>query len=102
MGGVITGFAIIASIIGTGYLLGWRGSLGENGREVLTKLAFYVATPALLFTTLSDADLSVIFSTPLLVTAVSTGAVAAVFVAVGAVRRWGWGGPPWARCAPAM
>ncbi|MFD7508570.1 AEC family transporter [Streptomyces sp. NPDC059853] len=91
MGGVITGFAIIASIIGTGYLLGWRGSLGENGREVLTKLAFYVATPALLFTTLSAADLSVIFSTPLLVTAVSTGTVAAVFVAVGAVRRWGVG-----------
>lgn len=91
MSGVVTGFAIIASVIATGYLLGRRGSLGENGREVLTRLAFHVATPALLLSTLADADLSVIFSPSLLVTALSTFAVAAVFVAVGAARRWGVG-----------
>lgn len=91
MQGVLTGFAVIAVVIGVGYAIGLRGYLGDNGREVLTKLAFHVATPALLFTTLARADLSVIFSSRLLVTALSTIAAAGVFVAVGVVRRWGVG-----------
>ena len=91
MQGVLNGFAVIAVVIGVGYLIGRRGYLGDNGREVLTKLAFHVATPALLFTTLAQADLSVILSNRLLVTAISTFAMAGVFVAVGAVRRWGVG-----------
>ncbi|MFI0817846.1 AEC family transporter [Streptomyces sp. NPDC021098] len=88
MGGVITGFGVIASIIVTGYVLGSRGALGGQGREVLTKLSFNVASPALLFTTLAHADLAVVVSTPLLVTALSTFVVAGAFVAVGAVRKW--------------
>ncbi|MBY8340472.1 AEC family transporter [Streptomyces sp. KC 17012] len=91
MQGVLTGFAVIAVVIGVGYVIGRGGYLGEHGREVLTKLAFHVATPALLFTTLARADLSVIFSSRLLVTAMSTAAAAGVFVAVGAVRGWGVG-----------
>jgi predicted permease len=88
---VLSGFAVIAVVIGVGYLIGRRGYLGDGGREVLTKLAFHVASPALLFTTLAGADLSVIFSDRLLVTAMSTAAVAGVFVAVGAARGWGVG-----------
>ncbi|MFE2043454.1 AEC family transporter [Streptomyces sp. NPDC059477] len=91
MQGVLSGFAVIAVVIVVGYLIGVRGHLGEQGREVLTKLAFHVASPALLFTTLAAADLSVIFSSRLLVTALSTAAVAGVFVAVAVVRRWGVG-----------
>ncbi|CAL9561741.1 AEC family transporter [Streptomyces sp. enrichment culture] len=91
MQGVLTGFAVIAVVIGVGYLLGLRGHLGPQGREVLTKLAFHVASPALLFTTLATADLSVVFSARLLVTALSTVAVAGAFVAVGVVRGWGVG-----------
>ncbi|MFH8495577.1 AEC family transporter [Streptomyces coeruleorubidus] len=91
MQGVLSGFAVIAVVIGVGYLIGRRGYLGDGGREVLTKLAFHVASPALLFTTLAQADLSVIFSDRLLVTAMSTAAVAGVFVAVGAARGWGAG-----------
>ncbi|MYS91778.1 MULTISPECIES: AEC family transporter [Streptomyces] len=91
MQGVLSGFAVIAVVIGVGYLIGRRGHLGDGGREVLTRLAFHVASPALLFTTLAQADLSVIFSDRLLVTAVSTAAAAGVFVAVGAVRGWGVG-----------
>jgi len=89
--GVLTGFAVIGVVIAVGYLIGVRGSLGEHGRDVLTKLAFNVASPALLFTTLARADLSVIFSSGLLVTMLSTAAVAGVFVAVGVVRGWGVG-----------
>ncbi|MDN3024418.1 AEC family transporter [Streptomyces sp. S.PB5] len=91
MQGVLTGFAVIAVVIAVGYVIGRRGYLGENGREVLTKLAFHVASPALLFTTLARADLSVVFSSRLVVTALSTAATAGVFVAVGAVRGWGVG-----------
>ncbi|AQS67887.1 AEC family transporter [Streptomyces pactum] len=91
MQGVLTGFAVIAVVIAVGYVLGLRGHLGPQGREVLTKLAFHVASPALLFTTLATADLSVVFSSRLLVTALSTVAVAGVFVAVGAARGWGVG-----------
>ncbi|MFJ9892239.1 AEC family transporter [Streptomyces sp. NPDC091280] len=91
MQGVLTGFAVIGVVIAVGYLLGVRGSLGENGRDVLTRLAFNVASPALLFTTLARADLSVVFSSWLLVTVLSTAAVAGVFVAVGVARGWGVG-----------
>lgn len=91
MQGVLSGFAVIAVVIGVGYVLGRLGSLGQQGRDVLTALAFHVATPALLFTTLARADLSVIFSSRLLVTALSTAAVMGVFVAVGVLRRWGTG-----------
>ncbi|GAA3813044.1 AEC family transporter [Streptomyces chiangmaiensis] len=91
MQGVLSGFAVIAVVIAVGYVLGRGGHLGEYGQEVLTKLAFHVASPALLFTTLAHADLSVIFSSRLLVTAMSTAAAAGAFVAVGVVRHWGVG-----------
>ncbi|MFJ8857827.1 AEC family transporter [Streptomyces sp. NPDC102451] len=91
MQGVLTGFAVIAVVIGTGYVLGRRGHLGEDGRTVLTRLAFNVATPALLFTTLAGADLSVIFSQRLLVTAAATLSAAALFITVGLLRGWGTG-----------
>ncbi|MFB4426486.1 AEC family transporter [Streptomyces sp. QL37] len=91
MQGVLTGFAVIAVVIGIGYVLGRRGHLGDEGRTVLTRLAFNVATPALLFTTLAGADLSVIFSQRLLVTAAGTASAAALFVTVGLLRGWGTG-----------
>lgn len=91
MEGVLSGFAVIAVVIAVGYVLGRLGTLGDQGIEVLTRLAFTVAGPALLFTTLARADLSVLFSARLLVTALSTAVVAGAFAAVGAVRRWGVG-----------
>ncbi|MFI2202275.1 AEC family transporter [Streptomyces sp. NPDC020192] len=91
MEGVLSGFAVIAIVIGVGYVLGRQGILGDQGIEVLTKLAFTVAGPALLFTTLAKADLSVLFSARLLVTALSTAAVAGFFLAIGALRHWGVG-----------
>lgn len=91
MQGVLTGFAVIAVVIAVGYLLGRRGSLGDDARTVLTGLSFGVATPALLFTTLAHADLSVVLSERLLVTAAGTVAAASVFVTVGLLRGWGTG-----------
>ncbi|MDA3645765.1 AEC family transporter [Saccharopolyspora indica] len=88
MSGVIQGFGVIAAIVLLGYLLGRTGVLGSSGREALTKLSFYVGTPALLLKMLSESDVTVIFSIPLLVTALSTFAAAALFVLVGVLRKW--------------
>ncbi|MGY1438037.1 AEC family transporter [Streptomyces reniochalinae] len=88
MSGVLTGFAVIAAVIGTGYVLGRFSLLGDGGREVLTKLAFHVASPALMFETLSQADLTVLASAPLAITALSAMAMAGGYALVGAARRW--------------
>ncbi|MFI0462765.1 MULTISPECIES: AEC family transporter [Saccharopolyspora] len=88
MSGVIQGFGVIAAIVLIGYLLGRGELLGENAREALTRLSFYVGTPALLLQMLSESDVSIIFSTPLLVSALSTFAAAGLFVLVGLLRRW--------------
>ncbi|MEU3055639.1 AEC family transporter [Streptomyces griseus] len=89
MQGVLTGFTVIATVIAVGYVLGRRGCLGQDGRAVLTRLAFNVATPALLFTMLAGADLSVVLSTRLLVTATAVAATAGVFAVVaGLFLRW--------------
>ena len=56
MGGVLAGFSIIWVVIGVGYLVGRAGILGEHGRYVLNRLTFFVASPALLFMTLSESD----------------------------------------------
>lgn len=88
MSGVLTGFAVIAAVIGTGYLLARYAVLGDGGGEILTKLAFHVASPALMFETLSRADLALLASAPLAVTALSALAMAGGYALVGAVRRW--------------
>ena len=83
--GVLTGFAVVWIIILTGYAIGRFGVLGENAQTVLSRLAFFVASPALLLTTLSEADLHTVFSLPLLVAAASALATAGLYVAV---TRW--------------
>lgn len=88
MGGVIAGFGVITCVIATGYVIGRLGLLGGNAPEILTRLAFHVATPALLFETMAGADLSVLVSEQVLITALSTFAAAALYCAVAVLRRW--------------
>ncbi|MBP3042473.1 AEC family transporter [Arthrobacter jiangjiafuii] len=78
--GVLTGFTVVWIIILAGYLIGRLGVLGDNAQTVLSRLAFFVASPALLLVTLSDADLGTVFSLPLLVAAASALLTAVVFV----------------------
>ncbi|MEV7606633.1 AEC family transporter [Paenarthrobacter sp. NPDC089322] len=68
--GVLSGFFVVWAIILVGMFVGRRGILGENARSVLSSLTFFVASPALLFETLSKARLHDVFAAPLLVTAV--------------------------------
>lgn len=91
MSGVIIGFGVIASIVVIGYMLGRIPLLGPGAKEVLSKLAFYVASPALLFTILSRTDLSILVSAPVLVSVLSVVVVGLLFLVVGIIRRWGVG-----------
>jgi malonate transporter len=80
--GVLAGFFVVWCIILVGMFVGRRGILGENARSVLSALTFFVASPALLFDTLSKAKVHDIFAAPLLVTAVGAIATAALFFGI--------------------
>jgi len=77
---VLTGFAIIGVVIAVGYLIARFGLVPPEGRAVLSRIAFFVTTPALLFTVLSRADVTVLFSSFLLVSLSTVLIVAAVYV----------------------
>jgi predicted permease len=78
--GVLAGFATLGAIIALGFLLAHFGVLGADSQELLTRLVFFVATPALLFQTLSTAPVGQIFSSGLAVAALSFVGTAAVYV----------------------
>ncbi|PVZ54308.1 AEC family transporter [Arthrobacter sp. H-02-3] len=80
--GVLAGFFVVWSIILVGMFVGRRNILGENARAVLSALTFFVASPALLFETLSKAKLHDVFAAPLLVTAVGALTTAALFFGI--------------------
>ena len=79
MVGVLTGFAIIGAIILAGYVIGRLGLLGEQGRFVLGRIAFFVLAPCLLFTVLADADVHVLFSSLLPVSLIAALAAGLTF-----------------------
>lgn len=84
--GVLQGFALILGVIGAGTLAArFRVVEGEQ-RRVLNNVAFYVATPALLFFVLHDSDPGVILSPVILVTSLAALLVAGLFVL--ASRLW--------------
>lgn len=79
---VITGFAVVWTIVLAGYLIGRFGLLGGAGLETLTRLAFFVTAPALLFVTLATSTLGRIFTGALAAFVLSTLAVAALYVTI--------------------
>lgn len=85
MGGVLIGFAIIAVVIATGYLIARFGVIGPEAHQVLSRLAFFVLSPALLFTVLAEADLRSLFSVQLPVAAIAAIVPMAIFLVVALV-----------------
>jgi malonate transporter len=83
---VLQGFFVVWFIISVGWFVGRQRILGDNARQVLSGLTFFVASPALLFETLSKAELNAVFAEPLLVTAVAAVCSAAVFFSI--VKFW--------------
>ncbi|MGO4253283.1 AEC family transporter [Paenarthrobacter sp. TAF1] len=84
--GVLSGFFVVWAIILVGMFVGRRGILGDNARSVLSSLTFFVASPALLFETLSKAKLHDVFAAPLLVTAVGAVITGLLFFLI--VKLW--------------
>jgi malonate transporter and related proteins len=83
--GVLIGFAIIGSVIVAGYLIARFGLLGDNREQVqfvLSRLAFFVLSPCLLFTVLAKANVRELFSRVLAVSAISAAAAIVVFLVV--------------------
>lgn len=62
MGGVFAGFAVVGTIILVGYLAGRSGIAGPHAGPVLSRIAFFITNPALLFTILATSELHAIFS----------------------------------------
>lgn len=87
--GVLIGFAIIAFVVAVGYALGRSDLLGPHAGPVLSRLSFFVLSPALLFTVLAEADVDALFSnllpTAAAVAALNLGVFA--FIALLAWRR---------------
>lgn len=88
MGNVTIGYFIIAIVIGVGYLAGHAGVGGPNAQRTLQQIAFYVASPALLFTVLAQADLEQVFSQFILVALISMVATMTLY---GLIARWWFG-----------
>lgn len=86
MTGVLEGFSIIWVVIAVGYLVGRTGVLGDQGRNVLSRVTFFVASPALLFTTLAESDPVAVLGPLLWVAAISAALTAVVYYLVTA--RW--------------
>ncbi len=77
--GVLEGFSVVWLIILVGWFVGRKNVLGENAPIVLSRLSFFVASPALLLETLSKAELRSVLAEPLLVAAVSAVITGGVF-----------------------
>lgn len=77
---VLTGFAVITVVIVAGWLLVRFGAVPERANITLNRVAFFAATPALLFTVLAKADLQVVFSGFLLAQVGSALVVMLLFV----------------------
>lgn len=83
---MVSGFTVIFIVVGIGFVLGRTGVLGNHAHEVLSRLVFFVCTPALLFYSLVTSDLSVIFSSTLVIAGSSALAVGLTYVLI--ARLW--------------
>lgn len=81
MVGVLTGFGLIGFVIAVGWVLAALKVVRPDDRIVLNKVAFFAASPALLFSIISRADLAVVFTGSLATHATAVAIVGAVAAA---------------------
>ena len=87
MSAVVGAFVALVAVAVLGYVVGLLGVLRSQDELVLSRLAFFVATPALLFTTVARADLHSIFSVVLVTNVASLFVVQLIFLLAAAVWR---------------
>ncbi|GGO67414.1 membrane protein [Microbacterium nanhaiense] len=84
---ILTGFAVIGLAIVIGYVVGRIDLLGAEGGPILAKLSFFVLNPFLMVVVLSEADIAMLFSSLLPVSAI---AAAVIFLIYGVVAKLLW------------
>lgn len=87
MQGVLAGFATIGVVIGVGFLLAQLKILDASSQPVLARIAFFVASPALMVTVLGGTDVHRLFSANLVA---SVGGVAVSALSYVALARFVW------------
>jgi malonate transporter and related proteins len=87
MQGVFEGFATIGVVIALGALLGHVGFLDLDAQTLLSRLSFFVASPALIVTVLDHADVGGVLSANLLATFAGFLAASGLYL-VGARLVW--------------
>jgi malonate transporter and related proteins len=78
--GVLAGFATIGIIIGLGFLLAQLKILDATAQGVLTRIAYYVASPALMITVLGGTDVRRLLSANLIASLASVVVAATIAV----------------------
>ncbi|WP_285726853.1 AEC family transporter [Psychromicrobium xiongbiense] len=86
MGGVLIGFSLVWLVIAVGYLLARFTVLGVGAEQVLSRFSFFVATPALLLETLSQADFRSVFGPPLWTIAIAAFCAAGLYLLINRLR----------------
>lgn len=71
MSGVLAGFFIVWTLIAIGWIAGRTGILGPQGRYVLNRATFFLASPALVLVGLLGSDPREVFSVPMAVAGIS-------------------------------
>lgn len=87
MGGVLLGFSTIGAVIALGALLAHLEVVDTSAQILLSRLAFFVGTPALMVITIGEADVHEVLSRNLVASAAAVLATGSLYLA-GA--RWIW------------
>jgi malonate transporter and related proteins len=87
MEGVLEGFGVAGTVVLLGFVLAHTGVVGVDSQELLSRLVFFVASPALLFVLLMRVDVASMLSMTLLVTGISAAASASLYALL-SFRRW--------------
>ena len=90
MVGVLEGFGTIGAVVALGWVLVHLGVLDTAAQNLLSRLAFYVASPALLIVIMARTPVSAIFSANLVS---SFGSVIVTVAAYLVIARWRWRAP---------
>jgi malonate transporter and related proteins len=77
---VLEGFATIGTVIALGFLLAHVGVLDISAQMLLSRLAFFVATPALMVTVLGNTDVAGVLSRSLAASATGVLVTASLYV----------------------
>lgn len=79
---VLSGFTVVWVIIILGFFIGRSGVLGPGAQTILSRTAFFVGSPALLFDTLSHADVASVLGPQLVVASASAFLAAGIYILI--------------------